>query len=107
MGGMEQKSRVVRPRNGMNQHKRSIICISAVILLLAAVVIMSSVSLSAKNKSYIAQEKGLKAQIAEEEKRTEEIDELEEYVETDEYIEQVAKDKLGLVHENEILFRAN
>lgn len=105
MGGMEQKSRVVRPRNGMNQHKRSIICISAVILLLAAVVIMSSVSLSAKNKSYIAQE--LKAQIAEEEKRTEEIDELEEYVETDEYIEQVAKDKLGLVHENEILFRAN
>ena len=69
--------------------------------------IMSSVSLSAKNKSYIAQEKELKAQIAEEEKRTEEIDELEEYVETDEYIEQVAKDKLGLVHENEILFRAN
>ena len=61
MGGMEQKSRVVRPRNGMNQHKRSIICISAVILLLAAVVIMSSVSLSAKNKSYIAQEKELKA----------------------------------------------
>lgn len=25
---------------------------------------------------------------------------------TDEYVEDVAKDKLGLIHENEIIFRA-
>ena len=33
------------------------------------------------------------------------IDALKEYVGTDEYIESVAKEKLGLVHENEILFK--
>ena len=34
------------------------------------------------------------------------IDELEEYVGTDEYIEDIAKEKLGLVYPNEILFEA-
>ena len=33
------------------------------------------------------------------------VDALKEYVGTDEYIESVAKEKLGLVHENEILFK--
>ena len=36
--------------------------------------------------------------------RTEEIEEFEEYAGTDSYIEDVAKDKLGLIYENEILF---
>ena len=33
-------------------------------------------------------------------------DKLKKYVGTDEYIEEVAREKLGLVKENEILFRA-
>ena len=36
----------------------------------------------------------------------EEIDKLKEYVGTDEYIEDVAKEKLGLIKQNEILFKA-
>ena len=45
-------------------------------------------------------------QLEQEELRAEEIDELEEYVGTDEYVEDVAKEKLGLVYPNEILFEA-
>ena len=41
-----------------------------------------------------------------ERQRAEEIDDLEDYVGTDEYVEDVAKDKLGLVYPNEILFEA-
>ena len=48
----------------------------------------------------------LAQQIEEEKARAKEIDELEKYVSTDEYVEEVAKDKLGLVHENEIIFKA-
>ena len=33
------------------------------------------------------------------------IVELEAYMQTDEYAEQVAKDKLGLVYEDEIIFK--
>ena len=90
----------------VQQHKRSMLGISAVIMLLVMVVSVSSISLQARNKEYIAQEKELEASIQEEKDRAEEISELEDYVGTDEYIEQTAKDKLGLVHENEIIFKA-
>ena len=46
-------------------------------------------------------------QIAEEEARTEELKELETYTKTKKYAEEVAKDKLGLVYENEIIFQEN
>ena len=46
------------------------------------------------------------AQISEEEMRKKEIEDLEAYVGTDEYVEDVAKDKLGLVYPDEILFEA-
>ena len=48
----------------------------------------------------------LKEKIEDEKARAKEIEELEEYVGTDEYVEDVAKEKLGLVHENEIIFKA-
>ena len=48
----------------------------------------------------------IQEQLQNEEMRAEEIEELEDYVGTKEYIEDVAKDKLGLVHPNEILFEA-
>lgn len=89
----------------MQRHKASVMGISAVILLLVAVISVSSISLRAKNEAYIAQEAELEEQIQAEQDRSEEIAELEEYVGTDEYIEQTAKDKLGLVHENEIIFK--
>ncbi len=48
----------------------------------------------------------LEEQIEEEKARTKEIEELSEYVGTDEYVEDVAKEKLGLIHENETIFKA-
>ena len=48
----------------------------------------------------------MQTQIDAEKERSEEINKLKKYVGTDEYIEEVAREKLGLVKENEILFRA-
>lgn len=105
MNRVRQRGRTNRRRSRLQRHKTSVLGISAVILLLVAVVSVSSISLRAKNEAYIAQEAELEEQIQAEEERSEEIAELEEYVGTDEYIEQTAKDKLGLVHENEIIFK--
>ena len=44
-------------------------------------------------------------QYARETERTEEIKNLEEYMNTTQYIEDVAKNKLGLVYDNEIIFK--
>ena len=92
-------------RGELRRHKASVLGICAVILLLTAVVSASSMSLRAKNNDYIAQEVELTERIEEEKASADELTELEEYVGTDEYIEQTAKDKLGLVHENEIIFK--
>ncbi len=46
----------------------------------------------------------LKLEITEQEKKIAELDELKTKVDTDEYIEKVAREKLGLIKENEIIF---
>lgn len=65
-----------------------------------------SMTLKAKNREYQAQETELKEQIQAEKDRSKEIKELDKYVGTDKYVEDVAKEKLGLVHNNEIIFKA-
>ena len=80
--------------------------VGVVILLLMAVVSANAVSLREKDRIYQAQEAELQKQIEDVKERASEIDELEEYVGTDEYVEEVAKDKLGLVNKNEIIFKA-
>ena len=95
-----------RQRKSLQSHKRSVLGICAVLMLMGAVISVGSINLQAKNREYIAQEQELVAQIEEEKNRAAEIEELEQYVGTDEYVEQVAKDKLGLVYENEIIFKS-
>lgn len=106
MNQMTKRSRRRRLRRGMRGHRQSVFAIIAVLILLVAVVSVNAMTLRAKEKSYQAQEIELAQQIEEEKARAKEIDELEKYVGTDEYVEEVAKDKLGLVHENEIIFKA-
>lgn len=100
------KKRSARVRRRMLEHRLSILLISCVIVVLGVTLSVASISLHKKNQEYKVQEAELEKQLEEEKLRAEEIDELEEYVGTDEYIEDVAKEKLGLVYPNEILFEA-
>lgn len=106
MTGIKQRNRDKRQRARMRGHKKSVLSICGVIILLSGILTVGSISLQAKNRAYKQQEAELNARLKEEKERSEEIKDLEEYVGTDEYIEDVAKDKLGLVYENEILFQA-
>lgn len=54
-----------------------------------------------KNEAMIAE---LKEKIEYEKKRTEEVEELKTKVDTDEYIEKVAREKLGMIKRDEIVF---
>lgn len=103
--GIKQKSRVNRRRSRLRKHKASVLGMSGVILLLVAVVSVSSISLRAKNQSYLEQEAELKEQIQAEEERADEIKQMEDYVGTNEYMEQIARDKLGLAYEDETIFK--
>ena len=56
-----------------------------------------------RNAAYVEELAQLQNKIDAEEARTQDIADLEAYMQTDEYAEQVAKDKLGLVYEDEII----
>ncbi len=88
------------------QHRISVVSISCVVLLLMVILGVGSLSLQEKNRNYKEQEARLQEQIAAEIAREEEIAELEAYVGSDKYVEDVAKEKLGLINPNEIIFKA-
>ena len=102
----KRRKRSARAKTRILENKLSVLSICCVIVVLAVTLSVASISLHAKNQNYKTQEAELEKQLHAEEERADEIDELEEYVGTDEYVEDVAKDKLGLVYPNEILFEA-
>ena len=63
------------------------------------------VKLYHKDQQYTARETELEQQLTQEQKRQEQIAEHEEYIGSKEYIEDTAKSKLGLVYENETIFK--
>ena len=75
----------------------------AIVVLLGGLTYQSQ-TLKARIAVYDAKAAALEDSIAGEQERTQEIDEQKEYMQTDEYIAEVARDKLGLVKGNEIVF---
>ena len=99
------KKRNVRAQRRVIEHRLSIILISCVIVILAVVLSVASISLRSKWKMQEAQITELKKELKQEQVRSEEIDEKEKYIGTKEHIEDVARET-GLVYPNEILFEA-
>ena len=101
------KRKNTKARRTDTQNKAAMIGISGVVSLLVIALLYQSVSLQKK----IEANEVRKAQIAEayaaELKRTEEIEQLQEEMQSDEYYEKIAKGKIGLVKDNEILFKEN
>ena len=73
--------------------------------MLVTVVLIKSSELREKRDYYAEKERQLDADIAYEEQRAEEIADYETYTQTKAYVEEVARDRLGLVYEGEILFK--
>ena len=78
--------------------------VSMAVLMVLIVVAIRSVDLQAKQAGYDARIAQLNAQLAQEQQRTEDIEEYGKYTKTKMFVEEIAKDKLGLVYEGEIIF---
>ena len=100
------KTKTRRRRNKRrNSNKAGMLAISVAMLLIMLVMFVQTNNLKKKDELYQQKEVSVLAQIAEESERTDEIEELSIYMQTKKYIEEVAKDKLGMVYKNEIIFR--
>ncbi|MDO4621920.1 MAG: septum formation initiator family protein [Eubacteriales bacterium] len=89
----------------MRQNRKTIIGIIMVVLVLMVVLVFSGLRLYQRIQDGNARIAELEKQTEEEQQRTEEIKELQAYMQSDEYKEQVAKDKLGLIKDGEIIFK--
>ncbi len=88
-----------------SQNRFSMFLVSLVVVMIMVAVAIRSVGLQNKIDEKAAELKQLEMLIAEEEKRALEIEEFGKEVKTKGYIENLAREKLGLVYEGEILFK--
>ena len=96
-------------QNGQNKKKNknsagriSFLCIGIFLVLVLSV---QMVRLYQKNEALVQTEQTKQNELSEQENKQKELEEQEQYIQSDEYKEKVAKDKLGLVYDNETIFR--
>ena len=89
----------------MHSNKRAMWGITAVVVALMVVLLVQSHKLNTRLAGGSQQISSLTEQTEAEEQRTEDIKELQDYMQSDAYKEKVAKEKLGLVRDGEIVFK--
>lgn len=88
-----------------NQNRFSMVLIIMVVLILTVTVAIRCVEMSQRLDVLEAEMTDLQEKKDAEAARAEEIEEFRKYTQTAGYIEEVAKEKLGLVYEGEIVFK--
>ena len=89
------------------QNNLAVVLVVMVVLVMLVVVAVNNHNLKKKLAQYREKEQILTEQLEAEKERTEEIREFEKYTKTKKYIEEVAREKLGLVYEDEILIQSD
>ena len=98
----ERRKTAYRKRN---QNRFSMALVTLVVALITVAVAASSVSLRKRYDELSEKEAYLEQQIQAEDERAVKIEEERKYRQTKAYYEEVAKEKLGLVYEGEIVFK--
>ena len=90
----------------MKERKRNTkLKISTIVILLAVLVMLiRGVMYQPQITDNYDKISELKAQIEYEQQRANEVDALKENVDSDEYIEKIAREKLGMIRKDEIVF---
>lgn len=87
------------------QNRLAMLLVTTVVLMMMLVVTVKSVELREKRAVYREREEALLQEIELEESRSAEIEEYGKYTQTKKFVEEVAKEKLGLVYDGEIIFK--
>lgn len=88
-----------------NSYRGRVIFVLIVVLSLAGVLSIYTAGLRSKARSYAESEQRLEAKLEAEQQRMERLTEQQQYRQSLKYIEQIAREKLGLIYPDEILLR--
>jgi cell division protein DivIC len=89
----------------MRQNKKTMIGILIAVAALMIAMMVMSIKLNTQLAQGSEQISDLQAQQEAEEQRTDDINALKDEMQSDDYKEKVAKEKLGLIKDNEIIFK--
>lgn len=87
------------------QNRLAMLLVTTVVLMMMLVVTVKSVELREKRAVCQEREAALLREIELEQSRSAEIEEYGKYTQTKKFVEEVAKEKLGLVYDGEIIFK--
>ena len=107
MGKVRGRKKRRRRRISVSRENRiAMIAITLVVCFLFAVLAVEGVRLNKRIDANEARRQQLISEIEAEEYRTGEIEQLRDEMKTEEFIRQAAKERLGLVEDNEIIFKS-
>lgn len=99
---------MAKKRSGKKTSNRvAMIGITVMVAVLLCVLFIQGSKLQGKAQVYAAREAALTEEIEKEKERTQEIEDQKKYIETNQYVEEVARQKLGLVYPNETIYKAD
>ena len=95
-----------RQHYGHKKHMNKFTITGIIVLcaVLCFTVLYHKSALDAKCREYKSQISELKKEKKSVDERKEDLKEFEKYVDTDEYVEQIARERLGLVYKGEVIF---
>ena len=88
-------------------NRAAMIGISVMVAVILCVLFIQGSRLQVKAEVYAAREAELSEEIEKERERTQEIEDQKKYMQTDKYVEEVARQKLGLVYPNETIYKSD
>lgn len=94
-----------RKLNKSNKHNLKLITV--VVLVLFGVLTYKSIALKQQVAAYEKTMDKYEKDIKDLKQDRKDIEELRDYVETDSYVEEMAREKLGLVYKDEVIFEAD
>lgn len=95
----------VKRRRGKNGNRAGRMCITCIVLVFAIVMSTQIIKVYQKVQEYVAKQQELEQQLSDEQDRQKDLEDYETYTKSQQYVEDVAKSKLGLLYENEVVFK--
>lgn len=90
-----------------NSKKLGRYCATIIIAVIVGILGIQMYRLKVKSNEYTERVEELEVRLEQEQRRASELENYEVYVNSDAYIEDTAKSKLGMLYDDEIVFREN
>lgn len=100
-----RRERELRLRKQRRSGILGMVLMFGLVTVVAVSLLVSSNTLKKKNEEYEVQKAKLEQQLSEQQERKSELEEYKKYVQTKKFVEEVAKNKFGLLYPDEIVFK--